>query len=63
MAMFSLRLDDEAQEKIKVIAKKQARSKNKQIEFIIHQFLEDYERVNGKIELEPEEEETPRRKR
>ncbi len=63
MINYALRLEETSYLKIKSIAKQQARSTNKQIEFIIHQFLVDYERVNGKIELEPEEEETPRRKR
>ena len=63
MVVFSLRVKEKAYEQIKSIAKKQARSLNKQIEFILYQYLTDYERVNGKIELELEEEEKPRRKR
>lgn len=50
MVNYALRLEEKSYQKIKSIAKKQSRSVNKQIEFIISQFLTDYERVNGKIE-------------
>lgn len=49
---FSLRLIDEKKKKLEVISKKNARSLNKQIEFILNQYIDDYEKVNGKIETE-----------
>lgn len=51
MATFNLRLKDEQDEKLKYIANKQERSKNKQIEFILNQFIAEYEKINGKIEI------------
>lgn len=55
MVNYALRLEEKSYQKVKSIAKKQARSVNKQIEFIITQFLADYERVNGKIETTEED--------
>ena len=49
MGIFNLRLDDETHDKIKFIAEKQSRSQNKQVEFIIKQFISDYEKINGNI--------------
>lgn len=51
MATFNVRLPDKQDEKLKYIAEKQARSKNGQIIFIVQQFIEDYEKVNGKIDI------------
>ena len=51
---FNLRLSDELDYKIKIIAKNEQRSKNKQIEYILQEYVKDYENKNGKIE--PEEE-------
>ncbi|MCH5194417.1 MAG: toxin-antitoxin system HicB family antitoxin [Oscillospiraceae bacterium] len=51
---FNLRLSDELDHKIKVIAKNERRSKNKQIEYILQEYVKEYEDKNGKIE--PEEE-------
>lgn len=51
MGVFNLRLDDITHEKIKVIANRQDRSQNKQVEFIVKQFIAEYEKVNGKIDL------------
>lgn len=50
MGTFTLRLNDEKHEKLKIIAEKQGRSLNKQIEMTLYQFIEDYEKVAGKIE-------------
>lgn len=51
MGVFTLRLDDKKHEKLKIIADKQGRSLNKQIEFVLYNFIEDYEKVAGKIEI------------
>ena len=40
---FNLRLSDELDYKIKAIAKKEQRSKNKQIEYILQEYVKDYE--------------------
>lgn len=45
-----LRIKEEAYTKVKAIAETQKRSINQQINFIIEQFIKDYEKVNGKIE-------------
>lgn len=55
MGVFSLRLSEEAHDKLRFICEKQSRSQNKQVEFIIHQYIADYEKVNGPIELEKTE--------
>ena len=47
-----LRIEDESFQKIKIIAKEQGRSANKQICYILEQFIKDYEKVNGKIQIE-----------
>jgi len=49
MVRFSLRIKDSEYDKIKEIAEKQGRSANKQMEQIIYQFIQDYEKVNGTI--------------
>lgn len=54
MGVFSLRLEEETHEKLKYICEKQSRSQNKQMEFIVKQYIADYEKVNGTIELEDE---------
>lgn len=52
---FSIRLDKKVKDKIIEIAKKNNRSMNGQIEFIIKNAVIDYEKVNGKIELNKDE--------
>ena len=52
MATFSLRIKDIEYQKIKKIADIQGRSTNKQIEQILYQYIKDYEKINGKIEIE-----------
>ena len=47
-----LRIDEQTAEKIKFIAEKSERSMNQQISHILKQFVNDYEKVNGKIEIE-----------
>ena len=46
-----LRLKDNTSDKLKFIAEQQCRSMNQQIEYIILQFIADYEKVNGPISL------------
>lgn len=46
----TLRINSKDYEKIQIIAKRQQRSVNKQLLFIINQFINEYEKVNGKIE-------------
>ena len=49
--VFTLRLQEENFEKIKVIADKNKRSIAMQIEYLIEQSIADYEKANGAIEL------------
>ncbi len=49
---FSLRLIEEQKMKLEIISKKSSRSLNKQIEYIVNNYIEDYEKINGKIEVE-----------
>lgn len=56
MKVFSLRLNDSIYEKLQQIAKKQERSLNKQIEYLIKEYISDYEKFNGKIEIDDENE-------
>lgn len=51
---FSLRIPEELLEKIKVIAEKNKRSANKEIEFIISEYVCAYEEKNGTIETTAE---------
>lgn len=51
MATFTLRLKDNEYEKIKTISDEKGRSINKQIEQIVYQYIKDYEKVNGKIDI------------
>lgn len=46
---FNLRLQDELDYKIKHIAKNEQRSKNKEIEYILTEYVKKYEANNGKI--------------
>lgn len=47
-----LRLKDEIGKKVKEIAKYKERSFNQQIEYILKLYIADYEKINGKIEVE-----------
>ena len=51
-----LRMDDDTYKKIKVIAEAQKRSMNQQILFALNNFIFDYEKVNGAIEIKDEPE-------
>lgn len=52
--VFTLRMDDGLYEKLKVIADKNKRSLNRQIEFLAEKCAEDYEKEYGEIETEKE---------
>lgn len=49
--LFSFRTDEEIIEKINIIAQENSRTRNKQIEHILKEFIKDYENKNGKIEI------------
>lgn len=49
-----IRMKDETYKKLKIIAEEKQRSMNKQMNYVIEQFITDYEKVNGKIDV-PEE--------
>lgn len=49
--VFTLRLQDNNFEKIKAIAEKSKRSIAMQIEYILEQYIDRYEKENGDIEL------------
>ncbi len=51
---YPLRLESEVMEKLKVTAKRNGRSVNKEIEFIARQYLKEFEKDNGPIlEVKP----------
>lgn len=49
--IYSLRVDQITFDKIKIISNLNKRSIAQQIEFILDNFIKDFEKVNGKIEL------------
>ena len=49
---FSIRIAEESKAKIEQIAKTNSRTLSGQIEFIINNAIADFEKVNGKINLE-----------
>lgn len=48
---FSLRVSEDIIEKIKIIAKENKRSANKEMEFALSKYIENYERENGNIKF------------
>lgn len=48
---FSLRISENLMDKIKYIAFQNKRSANKEIEFILEQYIHEYEKANGEIPL------------
>lgn len=46
---YPLRLDEQLMEKLKVVSAKNSRSINKQIEFLVTQCVEQFEKDNGTI--------------
>ncbi len=49
---FSLRIPENLLNKVRFVADKNKRSTNKEIEFIIEQYIEDYEKKHGEIKVE-----------
>lgn len=49
---FSLRISETLLEKVKKIAAENKRSANKEIEFVLEQYVADYEKQNGEINIE-----------
>lgn len=52
---FPLRLDDSLREKLRYIANQNSRSLNKEIEFLVKQYVGNFEKEHGEISL-PEKE-------
>ena len=52
MSIIIHRVSEELLEKIKYIASKNKRSANKEIEFVLEQYVENYEKSYGEIETE-----------
>ena len=52
---YPLRLDDEIEQKAKILAKENGRSLNKEIEILLKQAIAAYERENGVISLPDEQ--------
>ena len=46
---YSLRIDDDLMKKVKMIAEAEDRPISKQLERIIRQYVEQYEKENGRI--------------
>lgn len=47
------RIEDESiLKKLSIIAKENCRTRNKEVEYALKQYVEQYERLNGKIEIE-----------
>jgi Ribbon-helix-helix protein, copG family. len=49
--VFTLRMDDELLKKIKAIAQLSKRSTSMQIEYAVEKFIQDYEKVNGSLDV------------
>lgn len=48
---YPLRIDKNLAEKLKKLAKENKRSYNKQLEFILSEYISDYEKKHGVIEI------------
>ena len=48
---FSLRVSEELLDKVKVIAAENKHSTNKEIEFVLEQYVREYEAKNSEIKL------------
>ncbi len=46
---FNLRIDETLNEKLIKISEEEGRSKNKQIEYILKQYVKQYEQSNGTV--------------
>lgn len=51
---FNLRISEEMNDKIAYIAQQEERSKNRQIEYILKKYIQQYEKENGIIETDKE---------
>lgn len=51
-APFSLRVSEELLDKIKFIAAQNKRSANKEIEFVLEQYVQQYEQIHGALHIE-----------
>lgn len=52
--VFSLRLQPNAKEKVRALANKDKRSINKQLEYIVNEYIETYEKEHGPIAVTKE---------
>lgn len=52
---YTFRVNDELWEKFHLISKKNKRSVNNQLEWIVEAFVETYEKENGEIHLDSEQ--------
>lgn len=52
LPVFTLRVQEELLAKIRMIADKNKRSANKEIEFVLTRYVADYEKQNGPINLD-----------
>ena len=49
---FSLRISEELLAKVKLIAVNNKRSTNKEIEFVLERYVQEFEKENGILEIE-----------
>lgn len=54
---YSLRIPNELQDKIKIIAEREKRKASQQYELIIETFIKEYENIHGEIILPEEDQE------
>jgi predicted transcriptional regulator len=47
--LYSFRTDDELIEKLNIIAEKHSRTRNKEIEYALKKYVEQYEQEEGRI--------------
>ena len=52
---FSLRISEELLVKIKVIAVRNKRSANKEMEYILERYVRDFEERHGEIDIDPDD--------
>ncbi len=49
---YSIRIEEELMKKLRILAKENGRSLNKQIEFSLRKYLTAYEKENGEIKID-----------
>ncbi len=49
---YSIRIEEELMKKLRILAKENGRSLNKQIEFSLRKYLMAYEKENGEIKID-----------